>query len=74
MREGFITLSDFTPREMEIIPMAAEGKTAPQIALALGIKTGTVKVYLNRVYGKLGFSGAGSRVKLANWVREHANA
>jgi DNA-binding NarL/FixJ family response regulator len=43
-----------TEREREILVIAAEGLTAREIAIRLGIRERTVTTHLGRVYGKLG--------------------
>src|SRR4051794_12147228 len=46
-------LPTFSAREQQVIPLTADGLSAPQIATALGIGTTTVKTHLERVYRKL---------------------
>jgi DNA-binding NarL/FixJ family response regulator len=48
-----------TPREREVLSVAAEGLTARQIAGRLGVRERTVTTHLGRIYGKL---GVGTRV------------
>jgi DNA-binding CsgD family transcriptional regulator len=43
-----------TPTELQVVELAAEGLTNPQIGERLFITRGTVKVHLSHVYGKLG--------------------
>ncbi|WP_245954621.1 LuxR C-terminal-related transcriptional regulator [Fontibacillus phaseoli] len=49
-----------TPKEQQIITLLYRGQTNQGIADELGLTLGTVKVYLNRIYSKL---GVGSRVQ-----------
>lgn len=48
-----LTLS---PREAEIMTLVAEGLSAKEIALRLGISEGTVKSHRKKIHGKLGVS------------------
>jgi DNA-binding NarL/FixJ family response regulator len=43
-----------TPREREVLVVAAEGLTAREIATRLGVRERTVTTHLARIYGKLG--------------------
>lgn len=64
---------DLTPREQDLI--AALFRTdidgSAQIAEALHISVGTVKVYLSRLYDKLGFP-SGSQRLVVLWVMQNA--
>jgi DNA-binding NarL/FixJ family response regulator len=60
-----------TPRELEIVRMVATGQRNRQIAEALSISEGTVKIHLHSIYTKLGVSG---RVELTLYARAHALA
>ena len=42
-----------TPRQQQILSLAAEGHTARQIAASLGLRERTVTTHLSRIYGKL---------------------
>jgi DNA-binding NarL/FixJ family response regulator len=44
---------DLTPREREIVELVAVGMSNKEIARALGIADGTIKVHLHRVFDKL---------------------
>ena len=46
-----------TPRELEIVRLAAEGLRNKEIAERLTITEGTVKIHLHNIYEKLGVSG-----------------
>jgi PAS domain S-box-containing protein len=43
-----------TPRELEVLRLAAEGNTGPQIAEQLIVSPGTVKTHFEHIYEKLG--------------------
>ncbi len=55
-RESDVRLTD---REREVLAVAAEGLTAREIAVRLGVRERTVTTHLARIYGKL---GVGSRL------------
>ena len=42
-----------TPREREVLQLAADGHSTSEIAAALVVSTGTVKTHLQHIYGKL---------------------
>ena len=46
-----------TERELQVLSIAAEGLTAREIAVKLGLAERTVTTHLTRIYGKLGVSG-----------------
>jgi DNA-binding NarL/FixJ family response regulator len=54
-----------TVRERQVLAVAAEGLTARQIALRLGVKERTVTTHLARIYGKLGVGNRLSAIRLA---------
>jgi two-component system, NarL family, nitrate/nitrite response regulator NarL len=56
-----------TPREIEIVRLAAQGLRNQAIADRLHISEGTVKVHLHNIYEKLGIDG---RVALTLYARE----
>lgn len=45
---------DLTPREAEVLGWVAQGKTNGEIANILGLASGTVKFYVERILTKLG--------------------
>jgi DNA-binding NarL/FixJ family response regulator len=45
---------DLTPREVELVRIAAQGLTNREIGARLGISPGTVKIHLHNIYKKLG--------------------
>jgi two-component system, NarL family, nitrate/nitrite response regulator NarL len=57
--QSAITLS---PREREVLRLAAEGHSASQIANRLVIEPSTVKSHLHNIYEKLGVSGRAAAV------------
>jgi two-component system NarL family response regulator len=48
--------SELTAREMEVLELIVKGKSNKEIAFALSITEGTVKVHVNNILGKLGVS------------------
>jgi DNA-binding NarL/FixJ family response regulator len=52
--EGDPIVDPLTPREREVLQLAAEGLANKQIALSLGISEHTVKFHLSSLYTKLG--------------------
>jgi DNA-binding CsgD family transcriptional regulator len=48
------TLSDLTPREMEILQLVISGRTNKEIANKIYISQKTVEFHLDRIYTKLG--------------------
>lgn len=62
-----VELKPLTPRERSIAKLTAKGYRNKEVAAELGLTEGTVKVWLHRIYEKLGVS---NRTELANLVRE----
>jgi DNA-binding NarL/FixJ family response regulator len=58
---------DLTPRELELVRLAASGLRNKELADRLGISEGTVKMHLHNVYRKLKLE---NRVALANYARQ----
>ncbi|CAN5874717.1 response regulator transcription factor [soil metagenome] len=56
-----------TERERQVLRLAGEGKTSPDIAALLNLSDGTVRNYLSEAIGKLGVS---NRVEAARLARE----
>jgi two-component system nitrate/nitrite response regulator NarL len=54
-----------TPREMEIVRLAAEGLRNKEISERLSITEGTVKIHLHNIYEKLGVTGRGQLILFA---------
>lgn len=57
-----------TPREAEIVPLAATGLTNKKIAHRLSISPSTVKAHLHNIYEKLDLSG---RWELSRFAHDH---
>jgi two-component system nitrate/nitrite response regulator NarL len=51
-----------TPRELEILALAAEGNSGPQIARELVVSPATVKTHLKNLYEKLGVTDRAAAV------------
>jgi DNA-binding CsgD family transcriptional regulator len=69
---GISTLPDgrpLAPRQHEVATLAADGRTNPEIAEALGISINTVKLRLKQVFERLGVE---NRTELANVLRRLA--
>jgi two-component system, NarL family, nitrate/nitrite response regulator NarL len=62
-------IHSLTAREREITDLVRQGLRNAAIAEELGLTEGTVKVYLNRIYEKLGIA---SRIELALLVGPHS--
>ncbi|HKE13951.1 MAG TPA: response regulator transcription factor [Kofleriaceae bacterium] len=56
-----------TDRERQVLGMAGEGMSAPDIAQALALSTGTVRNYLSEAIGKL---GASNRIEAYHLARQ----
>jgi LuxR family transcriptional activator of bioluminescence operon len=56
-----------TPRQIECLSWAQEGKTAYEMGVILGISTRTVETHLRRAYGSLGVT---SRIQAVLRARE----
>lgn len=57
-----------TPRESEVLAMAAAGSPNKTIAGALDLSEHTVKLYMHRIIGKLGVT---NRTEAAVWYHQH---
>jgi PAS domain S-box-containing protein len=64
-RRGELSPSPLTTRELEILRLAAQGLTAPQIAAELFLSPATVSTHLKNVYAKYGVSDRASAVAKA---------
>ncbi|MDX6649177.1 MAG: two-component system, NarL family, nitrate/nitrite response regulator NarL [Solirubrobacteraceae bacterium] len=51
-----VMMRTLTPREIEILQLAADGCSGPAIAERLVISPGTVKTHFENIYEKLGAS------------------
>jgi PAS domain S-box-containing protein len=54
-----------TPRELEVLWLAAEGRRGPEIAAALVVSPATVKTHFENIYAKLGVRDRAGAVALA---------
>lgn len=61
-----------TPSECQMIRLVESGKLNKEIALVMGLTEQGGAQKLSCVYRKLRFSGAGSRMQLGRWARDHA--
>jgi PAS domain S-box-containing protein len=61
-RRGELKPSPLTPREREVLQLAAHGLAGPAIAQRLVISPSTVKTHFENVYAKLGVCDRGSAV------------
>lgn len=59
------SLSDLTPRELEILQRVIEGKTNKAIAREIFISEKTVEFHLDHLYNKVGVR---SRIMVAVWA------
>ncbi len=57
-----------SPREREVLRLVADGRTAPEAALVLGISAHTVRRHLSNLSAKLGVAG---RAGLTRYAVEH---
>ena len=64
-------MQHLTPREVEVIKLAAQGNMRKQIAAKLKIKTGTINSHFKSIYIKLGVR---SMVELTIWAVKHGYA
>ena len=59
------TLSDLTPREMEVLQLVLAGRTNKAIAAAIVISEKTVEFHLDHIYTKIGVR---TRVRAGIWA------
>jgi DNA-binding CsgD family transcriptional regulator len=62
---GSELLSTLTPRELEVLELAAEGLTGPMIARQLVVSAATVRTHFEHIYAKLGVSDRAGAVATA---------
>lgn len=62
---GRVTSRELSDREREVLVLVAEGRSNKQIAKALGIADGTVKVHVASILEKLGAQGRSEAVAVA---------
>lgn len=65
--EAWIESDPLSDRERQVLRLAAEGKTSPDIARQLKLSDGTVRNYLSEAISKLGVS---NRIEAARLARE----
>lgn len=58
-----------TPRQVSLIRLMAGGPSNKELAEKLDLDEGTIKVYISRIFDRLGLS---SRLELALWSIKHA--
>ena len=51
-----------SPRELQVLQLVADGRSAPEIGVILFVSPGTVKTHLKNIYGKLGARDRASAV------------
>lgn len=69
--DGGRPIEPLSPRERDVMGLAAEGRTNDEIAAALGLSRRTVERHLSNVYGKLGVAGPAARAgAVARFLRE----
>jgi DNA-binding NarL/FixJ family response regulator len=54
-----------TPRELEVLTLAAQGLTGPEIAERLLLSAATIKTHLENLYAKMGVSSRVAAVAYA---------
>jgi PAS domain S-box-containing protein len=64
-RRGELAAPLLTPREIEVLQLAAEGLSAPRIAARLGVSPSTARTHLEHIYVKLEISDRSSAVATA---------
>jgi two-component system nitrate/nitrite response regulator NarL len=64
-RREMLARPRLTRRELEILALAAQGRSTPQIAGGLHLSAATVKTHLQNVYDKLGVTDRTSAVAVA---------
>jgi DNA-binding CsgD family transcriptional regulator len=57
-----------TPRELQLAQLVSRGQQNKEIAHVLGIREGTVKVYLSNLFAKMGLF---NRADLSAWAVRH---
>uniref|UniRef100_UPI0026276BA7 helix-turn-helix transcriptional regulator n=1 Tax=uncultured Jannaschia sp. TaxID=293347 RepID=UPI0026276BA7 len=62
--EGLRDAYDLTPREADVAMALAAGARPAEIAQALGLTVGSVRIYLKRIFAKTGTDGQGPLISL----------
>lgn len=63
------SLTEPSTRELQVAELVADGKKNADVAVALGLKPGTVKVYMHSLMNKLNLE---NRTQVALWWKERA--
>jgi DNA-binding NarL/FixJ family response regulator len=66
--ENMATLSDLTPREVEILQLVLAGRTNKAIAAEICISEKTVEFHLDKIYTKIGMR---TRMLAGVWAMQH---
>jgi DNA-binding CsgD family transcriptional regulator len=61
-RRAELGVQPLTDREVEVLRLAAEGNSGPEIACRLGLRPSTIKSHFDHIYEKLGVSDRGGAV------------
>ena len=61
------TLSDLTPREIEILQLVLMGRTNKSIAAEICVSEKTVEFHLNKIYTKIGMR---TRMQAGVWAMQ----
>ncbi len=64
-RRGELGEAPLSPRELEVIRLAADGHSGPQIAALLFVSPATIKTHFENIYAKLGVSDRAAAVATA---------
>jgi DNA-binding NarL/FixJ family response regulator len=62
------TLSDLTPREMELLQLVLAGRTNKAIAAQICVSEKTVEFHLDHIYTKIGVR---TRLMAGIWAMQH---
>ena len=62
---GSDSVSPLTSRELQVLELAAEGRSAPLIAVDLGVSVATVRTHFGHIYEKLGVGDRAAAVAKA---------
>jgi len=62
------SLSDLTPREIEILRLVLAGRTNKAIATTISISEKTVEFHLDKIYTKIGMR---TRMLAGLWAMQH---
>lgn len=67
-RDGAASLARLTPREQQVLALIPRGLSNAEIAVELGIATGTAKIHIERILHKLGVKDrTQAAVRAAEW-------